>query len=557
MDLREYEQRKFQLAEIIRSAQAIDTKNTVVQGDCRELLTRLAEDQFNLMVVGRFSRGKSTLMNAILGGDHLPTGIVPLTSVITTVRYGSRPQVVLHFRDSGLNHEIPLAQLADYVTRKGNPGNVKNISWAEIQLRVEILRRGFFFVDTPGLGSPIIENTLTTERFLPQADAFILVTSYESALSEEEDRILERIRKTGKKLFVVINKQDTVTAGEREQARQFVAEQLAARLGRAADPIHSISARQALEAKLSGNLQQLNGSGIPGFETELLHFLTEDRAELFLLNMYERAMHLLSECSPLDEHAWSGIVERLSSQRESITGIGGPPEQIPEVTDSSADAWKLDIDRKTGCHICGVVLEATFRFLSKYQYELTIDPETKQGHLRRHGFCPLHTWQYEGISSPYGVCVAYPPLVHGTAAYLNRIAAGGGNAEEVRRLVAAPQSCPACEVRRRSEQIAVKEVADLARQAERRAARIPVCCLPHLAMVAVCLGPGEPAQKLLAAHAALLERTAEDLQRYALKHDALRRHLTSEEERRAAQIALLLLAGHRNLSSPWVIEYLL
>jgi small GTP-binding protein len=557
MDLKEYEQRKFLLAEIIRSAQVIDTKNIAAQGDCRELLARLAEDQFNLMVVGRFSRGKSTLMNAILGGDHLPTGIVPLTSVITTVRYGSRPQVVLHFRDSGLNHEIPLAQLADYVTQKGNPGNVKKIAWAEIQLPVEILRRGFFFVDTPGLGSPIIENTLTTERFLPQADAFILVTSYESPLSEEEDRILERIRNTGKKLFVVINKQDTVTPPEQEQARQFVAEQLTASLERAPDPIHSISARQALEAKLSGNPRQLSESGIPGFETELLHFLTEDRAQLFLLNMYERAMHLLTEWSHLNESGWNAIMERLRGRRESITGIGGPSEHIPEATDSSADAWKLDIDRKTGCHICGGVLEATFRFLSRYQYELTIDPGAQQGHFRKHGFCPLHTWQYEGISSPYGVCVAYPTLAHGTAANLNHIAAGGGNAEEVRRLVATPQSCPACEVRKQSEQTAVEEVADLARQAGGRTARIPACCLPHLAMVAECLGPGEPARKLLAVHATLLERTAEDLQRYALKHDALRRHLTSEEERRAAQIALLLLAGHRNLSSPWVIEYIL
>ena len=76
-------------------------------------------------------------------------------------------------------------------------------------------------------------------------------------------------------------------------------------------------------------------------------------------------------------------------------------------------------------------------------------------------------------------------------------------------------------------------------------------------MVAQALGPGGAASELLAAHASLLERTAEDLQRYALKHDALRRYLTSEEERRASQNALLLLAGHRNLSSPWVIEYIL
>ena len=104
------------------------------------------------MVIGRFSRGKSTLLNAVLGGDHLPTGIVPLTSVITTVRYGSRKQAVLNFNDLGLRREVPLSQLGEYVTQQSNPGNLKNVAYAEIELPVEILRRGLFFVDSPGLG---------------------------------------------------------------------------------------------------------------------------------------------------------------------------------------------------------------------------------------------------------------------------------------------------------------------------------------------------------------------------------------------------------------------
>ena len=558
MDLKQYEQRKFMLAEIVRSAQALETKNNELQGDCRDLLARLAEDQFNLMVVGRFSRGKSTLMNAILGGDYLPTGIVPLTSVITTVRYGSRPQAVLHFRDSGLNHEITLSQLADYVTQKGNPGNVKKIAWAEIQLPVEILRRGFFFVDTPGLGSPIIENTLTTERFLPQADAFILVTSYESPLSEEEDRILGRIRNTGKKLFVVLNKQDTVTPAEREQARQFVTEQLRQMLGREPGDVCSISARQALRAKLSADRSELDESGIPGFEAELLRFLTEDRAQSFLLNMFERAMSLLAHWGASDPDAWNAVRERLLSHREEITGLAAAPELTMEIAGSDAGGWKLDIDKKTGCHICGAVLEATFRFLSKYQYELTISPATQQEHAEKHGFCLLHTWQYEGISSPYGVCVAYPPLVHSLAAALKQIAGESGDrAAGVRELLATPRRCSVCTVRRQAEQASVAQVAELARKATDTNARMPACCLPHLEMVTGILGSDDAARKLLLAHSALLERTAEDLQRYALKHDALRRYLTSEEERRASQVALLLLAGHRNLSSPWTIEYIL
>lgn len=566
MDLKQYEQKKFVLAEVIRSAQAIDTKDASLQSECRDLLTRLAEDQFNLMVVGRFSRGKSTLMNALLGGDYLPTGIVPLTSVITTVRYGSRRQVVLHFRDFGLDREVPLSQLAEYVTQRGNPGNTKRIAWAEIQLPVEILRRGFFFVDTPGLGSPIIENTLTTERFLPQADAFILVTSYESPLSEEEGRILDRIRNSGKELFVVINKQDTVNAQEREEARQFVADRLAETLSGAVREIYSISARQALEAKLAGSQGQLEESGLHAFEAELLRFLIEERAQSFLVNMYERTERLFMERARLpgnggQQEPWSAIMRRLRGLRTEITGATEPSDDsITASTGGASSSRALDIDKKTGCHICGVVLEANFRFLSKYQYELTINPEVQQDHARRGGFCPLHTWQYEGISSPYGVCASYPELAHRIAAELMNFAiraADGSGSDNIGSLLPTRKSCPACEICKEAESKAVAEVAAIARRAAAPESRIPACCLPHLFMVTEYLGPGDPTRQILSAHANLLERTAEDLQRYALKHDALRRYLTSEEERRASQIALLLLAGHRSVSSPWVIEYIL
>ena len=183
-------------------------------------------------------------------------------------------QVVLNFNDRSLRREVPLSQLADYVTQQSNPGNVKNVAYAEIELPVEMLRRGFFFVDSPGLGSSIAENTQTTERFLPQADAFVLVTSYESPLSEEEDRILHRIRLTNKKLFVVVNKRDTVGAREQEDVLAFVAERLGRFAFSEAPRIFSVSARLGLHAKQSGSATELEESGLGEFEAPLLRFLT-------------------------------------------------------------------------------------------------------------------------------------------------------------------------------------------------------------------------------------------------------------------------------------------
>jgi hypothetical protein len=75
-------------------------------------------------------------------------------------------------------------------------------------------------------------------------------------------------------------------------------------------------------------------------------------------------------------------------------------------------------------------------------------------------------------------------------------------------------------------------------------------------MTSAELGKGKPTQLLLAAHSQFLERLGEDAQRYPLRHDALRRYLTSEEERRAAQLLLLMFAGHRNVGAPWQVEFL-
>jgi hypothetical protein len=79
-------------------------------------------------VVGQFKRGKSTLMNAVLGRDLLPTGLLPLTSAITTLCYGSTERVVLRRKGWALEQEVPLAMLSDFITERGNPGNEKGLA---------------------------------------------------------------------------------------------------------------------------------------------------------------------------------------------------------------------------------------------------------------------------------------------------------------------------------------------------------------------------------------------------------------------------------------------
>src|SRR6204780_3646215 len=294
MDLGTYEQGKFELAEVLRSASALLPREEHDRHrSIRDLQARLAEDRFNLVVVGRFSRGKSSLMNAVFGHDWLPTGLVPLTSVITTVTYGTKPKVVLEYQDRGFRSKIELGALVDHITQAGNPGNIKKIKIAEVHLPAEILRRGFFFVDTPGLGSPIVENTRTTESFLPEADAFLLVTGYESPLSEDEARFLRSVSSSARRVFIVLNKQDTVDATQRRQALAYVEDQLHSLFERDLPSIFSISARDGLEGKKQQNVRLLDASGLPQLEEALVHFLLSEKNSEFMLQMCNRVADLL------------------------------------------------------------------------------------------------------------------------------------------------------------------------------------------------------------------------------------------------------------------------
>ncbi len=564
MDLKEYEQAKFAMAEILRAAQAVGTKDTDVQSVVRDLQGRLADDRFNLMLVGRFNRGKSTLVNALLGGAYLPTGILPLTSVITTVRYGSRNRVVLNFSGSRLRQDIPLSQLPEYVTQQANPGNVKNVAYAEIELPVDILRRGLFFVDSPGLGSAIAENTQTTERFFPEADAFVLITSYESPLSEEEIRALRRIREASKPLFIIVNKQDTIGEAERSQVLDYVQNKLKEFAFLQAPKVFSVSARQALEGRLKQNDALATNSGIELFEAELFRFLTEERVEAFIQMMRRRIGDFLEQRRALmvgneSEPAYEALLERVEGVHAGSAADRGAVSARPRRREGPR--LHLEFEKRSGCQICGEVLDAVFHFLSKYQYELTINQETQRNHSERGGFCSLHTWQYENLSSPYGVCTAYPALAGRVASALRHFADAASNIDwptrSVSQLLSGPATCRVCQVQIEAEKTAVERAATKVKEvAASSQKRLPSCCLPHLAATTRAVGAGLPAQKLLRAHSEFLERLAEDAQRYALRHDALRRYLTSEEERSASQLLLLMLAGHRSLCAPWRVEFL-
>lgn len=529
MDLAEYEKTKFELAEILRSA-VIESARPMSEApdEIRSLLSRLAEDRFNLVVVGRFNRGKTSLMNALLGTTRLPTGIVPLTSVITVVSYGPREEVSIEYQGSRLPYRVSLEHLTEYVTQHGNPGNEKNVAAASVRLPCELLRRGFHFVDTPGIGSAIRENTVTTERFLPEADAFVLVSSYDSPLSEEEAMLLRRIVPTGKKVFFILNKQDIVSGSDQKQVRQYARSRLGELFGACAPDVFSVSALRALETRTSVDIG--NENGVAALRDHLVTFLISEKQGRFLANMSDRIAATIRELpnSSLPLARMNELLQRL--QRKD--GSHRPDTPVAGMT------GEMHIST---CLICDSIEHDVFSALAKFQYDIAFNEAIRADLAERGGLCPFHTWQYDALASPVGTCLGFSMVLDRLASRLRKIE--NPLVPRIEQLRVPEERCPICLVRAESERQAVMDLKTRLVGAPSSFSSLPSLCLAHVDLIIRELKDSAVARHLLVHQAEIYERLSEDMRRYALKIDGVRRHLTNDEEHTAANLALNLLAG--------------
>ncbi|OGP73388.1 MAG: hypothetical protein A2Y80_10880 [Deltaproteobacteria bacterium RBG_13_58_19] len=258
------------------------------------LLEKLRQNRFHLVVLGAFKRGKSTLINALLGEAVLPTAVVPLTSVVTILGYGEKLGIEVHFQN-GRRQRITQPELVEYITEKGNPRNRKGVREVEITYPSEYLRDGVRIIDTPGVGSVYSHNTEVAYNYLPQVDAAVLVVSVDPPLSAAEQEFLKDIREYVHKLFFVLNKIDYVEDAERQEALDFTAQILKENLASEKVMIFPMSAKLALEGKHNGKSDLLKASLLPQFEEHLRQFLYQDKGRVLLTSCLSGALKALTD----------------------------------------------------------------------------------------------------------------------------------------------------------------------------------------------------------------------------------------------------------------------
>ena len=269
-----------------------------------ETIEKIASEHFEVAIVGEFKRGKSTLINALLGQEVLPADVLPATATLNRVTYSEYPYVMVEYKN-GASERVDINRLQDYVTKLSyeSEKTAETVKQATVYYDTAFCRNNVDIIDTPGLNDDE-QMTNVTLSILPEIDAAVFVISANSPFSQFEKEFLEKRMLTsdlGRIIFAVncfgtFSKEDEDRIVETVEKRigSYVMEKAKMVMGEDSKEfavykrkigkprVIGVYAKKALMAKESGDMAMLEESNFPTFERVLETMLTQERGAITL-----------------------------------------------------------------------------------------------------------------------------------------------------------------------------------------------------------------------------------------------------------------------------------
>ena len=318
--------------------------------DFELLRDRLVAGQFRLAVLGQFKRGKSTLLNALLGDQLLPTDILPVTAIPTFIGSGDRITVQVTFDDDPAVSFDPTGEgslsdfLNEYVTEAGNPQNQRNVARVDISHPAELLQQGVILIDTPGIGSTHRHNTEVAYQILPQCDAALFLVSPDPPITEAELAYLKDIQQRLPRTFFLLNKVDFLDEAEQVSSLRFLADQLAP-LCDGIPQVLPISARNGLVARQNGDVDGWKNSGMEQVEQNLIDFFAREKQQILHVSLSRRMCDQLNGTIMQLKLSLSALMMPESELKQRIEQFRQSLPAIEREKEAAADVLSGDLKR--------------------------------------------------------------------------------------------------------------------------------------------------------------------------------------------------------------------
>ena len=266
-----------------------------------------------VMVMGEFSTGKSTFLNAILGRELLVTSAVATTAVITKLSYGAQEEVIVYKNDGSQKSYRPedFADItAEASAHEGKEFRHDDIAYVERKLPIPILKQ-IILIDSPGLNTLRANHIKATDSFIDQADAIIWLMNAVKAASQSEMEAMKKIEKRVKPI-VLVNKIDLLDE-EEEDGFEEIVESIQYKLKEHVTAVLPISAYWALNGTIRGDKSLLKESKIDEFYKALDEYILNDRLAYVIKRFLDQWKNIFNALPEMHVRCNSEIKKLLSS----------------------------------------------------------------------------------------------------------------------------------------------------------------------------------------------------------------------------------------------------
>ena len=191
------------------------------------LLQKVMETELVVPVIGAFSAGKSTLLNALIGNEILPVGIAPETELATELRYSSEPYL-LAIKPDGMQERLPIEALSS-INRRSSEFSHLRLYLDSVELKAIA---PLVLVDMPGFGSSLENHNKAITYYLPRGVHFIVLTSIEDGnITQSMLRKLDELKIYNTEFTFLLSKCDLRAADQVEEVQAYIDDQLGVYFG--------------------------------------------------------------------------------------------------------------------------------------------------------------------------------------------------------------------------------------------------------------------------------------------------------------------------------------
>lgn len=351
-----------------------------------------------LPLVGEFSSGKTTLINALTDSKQLETATKPTTATLYQICFGCDECKALVIQENGETTEVNICDL-----KNDNLQDAVGVRIFDTSTRVPA---STILVDTPGLSSPDPRHKQVLVDFMPSADGVILVVDINQQITKSLTNFIKDMKLTGRGIYLVITKSDTKPPADRDAVKKYIAQNCELDLSQVA----CVSAKDEDMSELNSLLESVAKD-----KAKILSQVNEQRLKSIVEELAIRVDELLSETSS-DEQLKKSLrnskleldklnrnIARLIEDTEvnikevEETTCSKFSNQIFERLDSLIASKQVDFDQEAYSIIMGVTSQSLYQYKEQIQetvYQLARDRRNTEMGVNLHSLKEMDMSQF-------------------------------------------------------------------------------------------------------------------------------------------------------------------